>query len=112
MTTGRRIREAIFCVMLCAGAMGAASWSSASDPVAPPSGGMEGEALYNASCIVCHGPQAKGAIGPRLAGNPVLSDDRAFQKILTEGRHMMPPLKDTLTAEQLAAIRAWLRTLK
>ncbi|MBH0198980.1 MAG: cytochrome c [Nitrospira sp.] len=30
-----------------------------------------GEKLYQASCIVCHGPGATGGIGPRLAGNPV-----------------------------------------
>ena len=71
-----------------------------------------GEELYNASCIVCHGAQATGGIGPRLAGNPVLSNDQAFGKILSEGRHMMPPLKDAVTAQQLADIRAWLKTLR
>lgn len=71
-----------------------------------------GEELYNASCIVCHGARATGGIGPRLAGNPVVSDDQAFGKILSEGRHMMPPLKDAVTAQQLADIRAWLKTLR
>ena len=71
-----------------------------------------GEELYNASCVVCHGPGATGGIGPRLAGNPVLSNEQAFEKVLTEGRHMMPPLKDTLTGQQLADIQAWLKTLR
>lgn len=70
-----------------------------------------GEELYNASCVVCHGAGAKGGIGPKLAGNPVVSNDKAFHKILSEGRHMMPPLKDTVTEEQLGEIRAWLRSL-
>jgi mono/diheme cytochrome c family protein len=70
-----------------------------------------GEELYNASCVVCHGPRAAGGVDPRLAGNPVLSNDQAFDRILSEGRHMMPPLKDTVTAKQLADIRVWLQTL-
>ena len=70
-----------------------------------------GEELYNASCVVCHGARATGGIGPRLAGNPVVSNDQAFKKIMKEGRHMMPPLTDAVTEQQIAVIRAWLKTL-
>jgi hypothetical protein len=41
----------------------------------------------------------------RLAGNPVLSNDQAFWKIVYQGRHMMPPLKSTVTGQQIADIR-------
>jgi cytochrome c551 len=71
-----------------------------------------GEELYKASCIVCHGSRATGGIGPRLAGNPVLSNDQAFWKIVHEGRHVMPPLKDAVTEQQMADIQAWLKTLR
>jgi len=70
-----------------------------------------GEELYRASCVVCHGPGATGGIGPRLAGNPVLSNEQAFWKTVYEGRHVMPPLKGALTEQQLADIHAWLKTL-
>ncbi len=70
-----------------------------------------GEDLCNASCVVCHGPGATGGIGPRLAGNLVLWNEQAFWKILSEGRHMMPPLKDALTEQQMTDIQAWLKTL-
>jgi mono/diheme cytochrome c family protein len=81
--------------------------------VTPPLGDpTRGEELYNASCVVCHGQQATGGIGPRLAGNPVLSNEEAFAKILSEGRHMMPPLTDALTEQQLADIHDWLKTLR
>jgi mono/diheme cytochrome c family protein len=73
--------------------------------------GTRGEKLYNASCVVCHGPRAAGGIGPRLAGNPVLSNEQAFWKIVSEGRHVMPPLKDAVTKQQMADIQAWLKTL-
>jgi len=77
-----------------------------------PAGDIQrGEGLYNASCVVCHGQRAIGGIGPRLAGNPVLSNDQAFWKIVYEGRHVMPPLKGALTEQQIADIKAWLKTL-
>ena len=44
---------------------------------------QRGEGLYNASCIVCHGPGAGGAFAFRLAGNPVLSNEQEFWKILS-----------------------------
>jgi cytochrome c553 len=46
-----------------------------------------------------------------LAGNPVLSNEQAFWKIVSEGRHVMPHLKDALTEQQMADIQAWLKTL-
>ena len=83
------------------------------DTEAKPSAGdgKRGEELYNASCVVCHGPRAMGGVGPKLAGNPLLANDREFWKIVHEGRHVMPPLKGMVTDEQLNAIRAWIRTL-
>jgi cytochrome c oxidase cbb3-type subunit 3 len=86
-------------------ARGAASVQPAGDET-------RGEELYKASCAVCHGPGATGGIGPRLANNPVLSNDQAFWKIVYEGRHVMPPLKGAVTEQQMADIRAWLKTLR
>ena len=87
---------------------------SATDMDKKPSTGdtRRGEELYKASCVVCHGPQAAGGVGPRLAGNPALSNDQAFWKVVYEGRHMMPPLKGAVTEQQMADIRAWLKTLR
>ncbi len=77
----------------------------------PRGDSQRGEGLYNASCVVCHGPRAAGGIGPRLAGNPVLSNEQAFWKTVYEGRHVMPPLKDAVTKRQMADIQAWLQAL-
>lgn len=79
----------------------------------PASGDINrGEKLYEASCIVCHGPRAAGGIGPRLAGNPVLSNEKAFWTVVYEGQHVMPPLAGVVTGQQMADIRAWLQTLR
>ena len=77
----------------------------------PTGDDKRGEELYNASCVVCHGPRATGGIGPRLAGNPALSNEQAFWKTVYDGRHVMPPLKGALTEQQMADVQAWLKTL-
>jgi mono/diheme cytochrome c family protein len=86
--------------------------SSGTTSVHPAGDFKRGEELYNASCVVCHGARAAGGIGPRLAGNPILSNEQAFWKIVYEGQHVMPPLKGTLTEQQIADIQAWLKTLR
>jgi hypothetical protein len=47
-----------------------------------------------------------------LAGNPILSNDKLFWDRVLKGRHMMPPLGDVLSAQQIADIQAWLKTLR
>jgi mono/diheme cytochrome c family protein len=96
-----------------AGPSGFAEASSSGKASNPLTGdNKRGEGLYRASCVVCHGPGATGGIGPRLAGNPVLSNEQAFWKTVYEGRHVMPPLKGTLTEQQMVDIQAWLKTLR
>ena len=73
---------------------------------------IRGEELYKASCVVCHGARATGGVGPRLAGNPVLLDDQAFWKTVKQGRHIMPPLDDNVSDQQIADIHAWLKTIR
>lgn len=71
-----------------------------------------GKILYDASCVVCHGAGATGGVGPRLAGNPVLSNDKLFWNRVLKGQHIMPPLADNLTSQQIADIQAWLKSLR
>jgi cytochrome c oxidase cbb3-type subunit 3 len=78
----------------------------------PTGDATRGRVLYDASCIVCHGKGATGGIGPRLAGNPILSNDKLFWDRILTGRHMMPPLGDALTPQQIADVQAWLKTLR
>jgi hypothetical protein len=35
----------------------------------------------------------------RATGNPILSTDKAFKEIIRHGRHMIPPIVDTLTGQ-------------
>ena len=64
-----------------------------------------------AGCATCHGPSAKGADAPALAG---LSRPYAdFVRIVREGTGEMPPhSKDDVTDEQLTVIYKWLVKLE
>lgn len=95
------------------GAQGIPKNSSSDIGQKPTSGDSNrGEKLYEASCIVCHGPRGTGGIGPRLAGNPVLLKEKTFWTVVYEGQHVMPPLNGVITSQQMADIRAWLLTLR
>jgi mono/diheme cytochrome c family protein len=103
----------VFLLFLAGIAVDSNGETRAGDVAHKPSGdNARGEELYKASCVVCHGPSGGGGIGPRLAGNPVLSNDQAFWKVVYEGRHVMPPLKGVVSEQQMADIRAWLKTLR
>lgn len=72
----------------------------------------KGKILYDASCIVCHGADASGGVGPRLAGNPAVRNDKLFWDRVLKGEHIMPPLAGSLTAQQISDIQAWLKSLR
>ena len=72
--------------------------------------GQEGEGrqeFARAGCATCHGPSAKGADAPALAG--LTRPYSEFVKIVREGTGEMPAhSKDDVTDEQLTVIYKWL----
>jgi mono/diheme cytochrome c family protein len=63
------------------------------------------------NCNLCHGDQAAGRIGPKLAGTTLSAD--AIANIVRSGKGSMPAYTaDKLSDADLAAIYTWLQTLK
>ncbi len=63
------------------------------------------------NCNLCHGDQAAGRIGPRLAGTSLSAE--AVAQVVRAGKGSMPTYKtDKLNDADLAAVYAWLQTLK
>jgi len=92
------------------------------DPTAPPAtptavveaaGGIDGGALYGKSCAGCHGGDGSGGIGPRLAGKVVVKfpDPAAQIAVVADGRRGMPSFGTRLTAEEIAAVVEYTRTV-
>ena len=63
------------------------------------------------NCNLCHGDQAAGRIGPKLARTSLPAE--AVAKVVRAGKGSMPAYKtDKLSDPDLAAVYAWLQTLK
>lgn len=76
----------------------------------------EGWRQYNVQCARCHG---QDALPNPVAANLLVSmapdgpaaDKATFTKVVTEGRteRGMPPFKETMTPDQIAAVYAYLK---
>jgi cytochrome c oxidase cbb3-type subunit III len=71
-----------------------------------------GQSLFGQNCVPCHGPAAAGGMGPKLAKNPILTDERRFWATVRQGRGAMPAWSAMLNAQEIADIQAWLKTLE
>jgi cytochrome c6 len=76
----------------------------------------DGKALYDSKCASCHGkdgvakPMGKGS---RNFNDPAYAAEsvESITKVTSEGKGKMPAYKDKLTAEQLSAVVAHVKTL-
>jgi mono/diheme cytochrome c family protein len=92
-------------------------------PTAPPAaapeavaaaGGIDGAAIFGERCAGCHGGDGSGGIGPRLAGGRVVAvyPDAADEiAVVTNGRGGMPAFAERLSAEEIAAVVDYTRTV-
>lgn len=92
-------------------------------PTAPPAaapevvaaaGGIDGAAIFGDRCAGCHGGDGSGGIGPRLAGGRVVAvyPDAADEiAVVTNGRGGMPAFGERLSAEEIAAVVDYTRTV-
>jgi mono/diheme cytochrome c family protein len=74
----------------------------------------EGEVIYRTSCQGCHMPAGEGATGagvyPPLAKNSKLRTVRYPVYVIMNGSKAMPPFRNLLDDEQVAAVVNYLRT--
>ena len=67
-----------------------------------------GAETYAAACAKCHGLGGDGDIGPKLAGNQLLADAEAIEKVVREGRGTMPPVGKDWEERQMTALTEYL----
>ena len=68
--------------------------------------------MYGQRCASCHGDAGKGKTAPRLVGIArTYPDPKAQIAVVTDGRSTMPAWKATLSADDIAAVVAYTRTL-
>ena len=81
-------------------------------PEHPEGRADHGQRLFGQNCVPCHGTAAAGGMGPKLAKNPILTDERRFWGTVRQGRGAMPAWSAMLNAQEIADIQAWLKTLE
>jgi cytochrome c553 len=84
-----------------------------STPAAQAQSVPDAAALYRQHCATCHGEQRTGGMGPALLPESLerLRPAEA-QKVIAAGRvaTQMPAFGATLSAEEIGALSAWIRT--
>jgi cytochrome c oxidase subunit II len=68
-----------------------------------------GEELWEGTCAKCHGLDGEGGYGPRIAGTELVEDTEAIQRLVREGRGLMPPVGRDWTQTQMDALTEYLR---
>ena len=71
----------------------------------------QGRSLFARNCAHCHGDDARGDEGPTLYSLP-MSDARIARRIKDGIKGEMPRFGSKLNDTDIAALTAWLRTLK
>ena len=70
-----------------------------------------GESVFADNCAVCHGEKGEGNVGPKLDGNDWIAERSNIinQVLFGATDHGMPPFKDVLTDDQIAAVATYVR---
>ena len=68
-----------------------------------------GKQTWDGVCATCHALDAKGAYGPNLVGNPLLTQPVALQTLLRNGRNKMPAVGKGWTSTQMRALIRYVR---
>jgi cytochrome c6 len=105
----------------------AAALSVAAAACSQPSSGadrpkVDAGALFEQACARCHGSDGSGGL-PSVPNGPRPIDltseewqrsrsDEEIVSAVRDGRGAMPPFADMLTAEQVEALRSYIRTLR
>ncbi len=102
---------AVLLLPLAAGTRVTAAQQRRADPMAADNV-QRGAKVYAANCIFCHGPTAKGAVGPSLIDSALVRHDHEGDQIgplLHQGRTEkgMPSFR-TLTSDQVSDVVAFL----
>jgi cytochrome c oxidase cbb3-type subunit 3 len=69
-----------------------------------------GADIFAHNCQACHGTDATGGMGPKLAKNPILKHKDQFRDTVLLGRGPMPAWGSVLSHQDIADIHAWLMT--
>ena len=68
-----------------------------------------GQQIWERACAKCHGPEYAGEVGPELAGNSLLGDPDAIERLVRNGQGAMPAVGQDWSDRQMKALTDYLR---
>jgi cytochrome c oxidase subunit 2 len=68
-----------------------------------------GKEIFDGVCATCHGLAGQGDYGPKLAGSAVVTDPKALEDLLRNGKNKMPPVGATWDPEVMQAATTYLK---
>ena len=74
-----------------------------------PSSAVVGKEIAEGVCATCHGLAGQGDYGPKIAGNAVVSDAKALEQLLREGKNRMPAVGKTWNTDVMKAATDYLK---
>ena len=86
--------------------------------VAPAAQAADGKALYEGKCAMCHGKDgvakavAKGSANFNDAKWQAATKVEAVETVITDGKGKMKGYKDKMSAEEIKAVAAYVKTMK
>lgn len=71
----------------------------------------DGAETYRMHCVACHGAEAQGGVGPKLAANPFVGNAGSMVEQILSGfpSHGMPAFRDVLNDYQIASLLTFIR---
>lgn len=68
-----------------------------------------GREVFEGVCATCHGLAGQGDYGPKLAGSALVSDPKALEQLLRNGKNKMPAVGGTWDPEVMQAATTYLK---
>jgi len=71
--------------------------------------GALGREIWEGTCATCHGLAGQGDYGPKIAGSALLSDPKALEDLLRNGKNKMPAVGRTWDDETMRSATSYLK---
>jgi mono/diheme cytochrome c family protein len=106
-----RLLFSFLCLVTMASVVGAQAPASGSNVAAPAGNAQNGKKIFSSyGCYQCHGYEAQGGPGARLAPRPIAF--AAFSKYIRQPTGEMPPYTSKVVSDkELADIYAFLQSI-
>ncbi|WP_374020148.1 cytochrome c [Paenibacillus thiaminolyticus] len=74
----------------------------------PPAATVDAAAVYKQNCLICHGPNLEGQVGPNLQRAGSTRTPEEISTVIHDGGNGMTAFKGVLSEDEISALVDWL----